>query len=168
MFSRLKPCACLAACVAILSACASWVAPSVATGMPESEVVQRLGQPTHVYQDGNSRLLEYMHGPMGQTTDMARIGPDGRLVSFEQVLTMQKFAQIHPNQTRREEVLRLIGAPSETGVYPRTGLEYWNYPYKESGTWDSMMTVYLDREGIVRRMENGPDPHRMPNDWGDR
>jgi hypothetical protein len=167
MRSLLKPFAC-AALAALLSSCAGMLAPPVTPGMPESDVVARLGQPTHVYPDGNGRLLEYMHGPMGQTTDMARIGPDGRLQSFEQVLTMEKFAQIHPNQTRRDEVLRLIGAPSEAGVYPRTGLAYWNYPYKENGSWDSMMTVYLDRDGIVRRLENGPDPHRMPSDRGDR
>lgn len=153
--------------MALLSSCAGLVGPGVTPGMPESEVVARLGQPTHVYPTGDGRLLEYQHGPMGQTTDMARIGPDGRLQSFEQVLTLEKFARIHPNATRRDEVLRTVGAPSETGVYPLTGLEYWNYPYKESGTWDSMMTVYFDREGIVRRLENGPDPHRMPN-WGDR
>jgi hypothetical protein len=157
-----------AACVALLASCASLLAPPVTPGMPESEVIARLGQPTHVYPAGDSRLLEYQHGPMGQTTDMARIGPDGSLQSFEQVLTMEKFAQIHPNATRRDEVLRLIGAPSETGVYARTGLEYWNYPYKENDTWDSMMTVYFDRDGIVRRLENGPDPRRMPSDRGDR
>jgi hypothetical protein len=156
-----------AAGTALLTSCAGLIGPALAPGMPESEVVARLGQPTHVYPEGVSRLLEYQHGPMGQTTDIARIGPDGRLQSFEQVLTLEKFAQIHPNVTRRDDVLRLVGAPSETGVYTLTGLEFWNYPYKESGTWDSMMTVYFDREGIVRRLENGPDPHRMPN-WGDR
>jgi hypothetical protein len=156
-----------AAGMALLCSCAGLIGPGVAPGMPESEVIARLGQPTHVYPAGDGRLLEYRHGPMGQTTDMARIGPDGRLDSFEQVLTLEKFARIHPNATRRDEVLRLVGAPSETGVYTLTGLEYWNYPYKESGSWDSMMTVYFDRDGIVRRLENGPDPHRMPN-WGDR
>jgi outer membrane protein assembly factor BamE (lipoprotein component of BamABCDE complex) len=154
------------ACTAFLGSCASWTAAPVTPGMPEAEVIQRLGRPTHVYQDGGNRLLEYMHGPMGQTTEMAKIGPDGRLASFEQVLTMQKFAQIKLDQTRRDDVLRLVGAPSETGVYRRTGLEFWNYPYKESDTWDSMMTVYFDRNGIVRRLENGPDPRRMPSDRG--
>lgn len=157
-----------AALALILSSCASWTAPPVTPGQTENEVLARLGRPSHVYQDGNSRLLEYMHGPMGQTTDMARIGPDGRLQSFEQVLTLQKFALIKPDQTRQDEVLRLIGAPSETVYYRGVDLTAWNYPYKENNTWDSMMSVYLDRQGMVRRLENGPDPRRMPSDRGDR
>jgi len=63
-----------------LNSCATWIKPPVQPGQSEAEVIARLGQPTHVYQDGSSRWLEYMHGPMGQTTEMARIGPDGRLV----------------------------------------------------------------------------------------
>jgi hypothetical protein len=149
-----------------LSACAAMVGQAPAAGQPEADVVARLGRPTHVYLDGDSRLLEYMHGPMGQTTDMARIGPDGRLVSFEQVLTLEKFAQIIPGATRQEQVLRLVGEPSQIVYYRSAGMNGWNYPYKESGVWDSMMTVYIDSAGVVRRMENGPDPRRMPSDWG--
>jgi len=149
-----------------LSACAAMIGQAPTPGQAEADVVSRLGRPTHVYQDGDSRLLEYMHGPMGQTTDMARIGPDGRLVSFEQVLTLEKFAQIIPGATRQEQVLRLVGAPSQIVYYRSAGMNGWNYPYKESGVWDSMMTVYVDTAGVVRRMENGPDPRRMPSDWG--
>jgi hypothetical protein len=28
-----------------------------------------------------------------------------------------------------------------------------------------MMTIYIDSDGLVRRMENGPDPRRMPSDF---
>src|ERR1700738_397799 len=80
--------------LSILNSCATWGTSSVRAGQPESEIVGQLGQPTHMYQDGENRLLEYMTGPMGQTTYMARIGPDGRLVSYEQVLTMPKFNSI--------------------------------------------------------------------------
>ena len=31
-------------------------------------------------------------------------------------------------------------------------------PYKEEGIWNSMMYIYFDSQGIVRRMENGMDP----------
>ena len=150
----------------VLSACASLGGPALATGATEAEVLARLGRPTHVYQDSGSRLLEYMRGPMGQTTEMARIGPDGRLQSFEQVLTMEKFATIVPGQTRQEQVLRAVGAPSEIRFYRNVGMNGWNYPFKESNTWDSMMTIYVDDAGLVQRMENGPDPRRMPSDSG--
>ena len=150
----------------MLSACAGFGRPALAPGATEAEVVARLGRPTHVYQEGDARLLEYMHGTMGQTTDMARIGPDGRLQSLEQVLTMEKFAAIVPGRTRQEQVLRTVGAPSEIKFYRNVGMNGWNYPFKESNTWDSMMTIYVDNTGLVRRMENGPDPRRMPSDFG--
>ena len=150
----------------LLSACAGFGGPALAPGTTEAEILARLGHPTHVYQDSDSRLLEYMHGPMGQTTEMARIGPDGRLQSFEQVLTMEKFATIVPGQTRQEQVLRTVGAPSEIRFYRNVGMNGWNYPFKESNTWDSMMTIYVDNAGLVQRMENGPDPRRMPSDSG--
>ena len=62
-----------------LSACAGLTGPPLAPGQSEADVVARLGRPSNVYPEGGSRLLEYRRGPMGQTTDMARIGPDGRL-----------------------------------------------------------------------------------------
>lgn len=155
-----------AASALLLSACAGFGGPALAPGAPEAEVLARLGQPTHVYQDGDARLLEYMRGPMGQTTDMARIGPDGRLQSLTQVLTMESFARIVPGVTRQEQVLRIVGAPSEVRFYRHPGMRAWNYPYKESNVWDSMMTIYIDDTGLVRRIENGPDPRRMPSHWG--
>lgn len=152
--------------LAILNACAGWGAASLRAGQSESEVIAQLGRPTHVYQDGQSRLLEYMHGPMGQTTDMARIGADGALVSYEQVLTVQKFGAIKVNEARKEDVLRMVGAASEKTYFSLAGLEAWFYPYKEQNVWDSMMGIYFDKAGVVRRMENGPDPRRMRNGNG--
>ena len=152
--------------VLVLSACAGLTGPPLAPGQSEAEVLARLGPPTNVYPAGGDRLLEYRRGPMGQTTNMARIGPDGRLQSFEQVLTMEKFAQVIPGQTRQEQVLQLVGAPSEVLYYRHVRMNGWNYPYKESNVWDSMMTIYVDSAGMVRGMENGPDPRRMPSDSG--
>jgi hypothetical protein len=162
---RRYACAALPA-ILLLSACAGLGGPALTPGATEADVVARLGRPTNVYPVADGRLLEYMHGPMGQTTDMAKIGPDGRLQSFEQVLTMEKFARIIPDQTRQEQVLRTVGAPSEIRFYRNVSMNGWNYPFKESNTWDSMMTIYVDANGLVRRMENGPDPRRMPSDFG--
>jgi len=165
MFALLRRGACVASAL-LLAACAGFGGPALAPGTPEAEVLARLGRPTHVYQDGDARLLEYMHGPMGQTTEMARIGPDGSLQSLAQVLTIENFARIVPGVTRKEEVLRIIGAPGEIRAYRHPPLQAWNYTYKESNVWDSMMTIYVDDTGLVRRMENGPDPRRMPSDSG--
>ena len=140
----------------ILGGCA--FAPAVAPGEPESQVLARLGRPTAVYPEGNGKLLEYASGPFGQYTYMAHIGPDGNLISYEQVLTLQKFQSIKVNQDTKEDVLRIIGHPTEVMRYARIPFDAWNYGYKESGVWNSMMTVYFDDQGIVRKVENGPDP----------
>lgn len=147
----------------LLGACSVLMPAQVNIGESESEVVATRGQPTHRYQDGQDHLLEYTSGPWGQKTFMARIGPDGKVVSFEQVLTSEKFASIKIGEATKTDVLHTVGAPSETSYLPLSELEVWSYPYKESGVWDSMMHIHFDRAGIVRKMLNGPDPRYDPD-----
>jgi outer membrane protein assembly factor BamE (lipoprotein component of BamABCDE complex) len=124
-----------------------------------AEAVQaRMGRPTAVYAAPDGQVLEYASGPMGQFTWMARIGPDGRMRSFEQVLTGEKFATIKPGATTKEQVLRTIGRPAEVSRVAMRDFEVWSYRYKESGVWNSMMHVHFDRAGVVQLMQNGPDP----------
>ncbi len=152
-----------AALAVSLSSCASWGVGTIHPGETEDQVRAELGTPTNVYQDGDQHLLEYSRGRMTQATHMARIGADGKLVSYEQVLTMQKFAEIKVGEADKAAVLRIVGQPHEKDYYPRTELEAWSYGFKESGAWDSFMSVYFDKGGIVRKLENGPDPLRDPS-----
>jgi hypothetical protein len=140
-----------------LSACATLAPPSLSVGEPEAGVLAKLGRPTARIPDGDEHLLEYSRNPWGQAIYMARIDADGRLVSYEQVLTTEKFAAIKPGISTKADVLRTIGHPSETSYLPRQQLEVWTYPYKEHGVWNSLMHVHFDRAGIVQRMENGMD-----------
>jgi outer membrane protein assembly factor BamE (lipoprotein component of BamABCDE complex) len=94
---------------------------------------------------------------------MARIGPDGKVTSFEQVLNMQKFAAIKVGESTKNEVLHTIGTPSETSYLSLSDLEVWTYPYKENDVWNSLMHVHFDKSGVVRKMMNGPDPSRDPD-----
>jgi hypothetical protein len=55
-------------------------------------------------------------------------------------------------------VLRTIGRPSERSRVAMHNYEVWSYRYKEAGVWNSMMHVHFDEAGIVRLMQNGPDP----------
>lgn len=126
-------------------------------GEPESQVISKLGSPTNSYQNGEFRLLEYKTGPWGQRTYMARIGPDGKLVSYEQVLTDAKFAGIAVGKASKEDVLRQVGSPSETSYLSLKDLEVWSYPYKESDTWNSVMHIHFDRRGVVHSLLNTQD-----------
>ena len=89
---------------------------------------------------------------------MAKIGPDGRLISYEQVLTREKFDTIQIDHFSKNDVLKTVGHPTETDYLPLVDREVWAYRYKEDGIWNSMMYIYFDSQGIVRRMENGQDP----------
>jgi hypothetical protein len=139
----------------LLTACA--MGPAIQAGQTEAEVLARMGAPTARYQEGTNRLLEYRTSPWGQETYMARIGPDNRVISFEQVLNDQKFGQIAVDQARKEDVLKLVGGPAETSFLSLSQLEVWSYPYKQSGAWNTVMHVHFDRSGVVRKLVTAPD-----------
>jgi hypothetical protein len=142
----------------VLTGCATFSDKYLQPGMTEQAVVAKFGQPAGRYQEGDMRLLEYPQGPWGQYTHMVRIGSDGRLVSWEQVLTVEKFATVKVGVTTKTDILRMFGHPAETDWLPLRQLEVWSYRYKEGGVWDSMMHVHIDRSGVVREMQNGRDP----------
>ena len=142
----------------LLAGCAVFGPPPV-PGDTVQIVVGKLGPPKGVYPEpGAGQVYEYPQGPLGQYTWMAHFGTDGHLQSYDQVLTGQKFATIKVDHARKEDVLRTIGRPAERSYLPLRDYEVWSYRYKESGVWNSMMHVHFDREGVVRMMQNGPDP----------
>ena len=143
-----------------LAGCAALGRVPPSPGDPVATVTAKYGQPTAIYPDRGDagEVLEYATGPMGQTTWMARIGPDGRLASFEQVLTGEKFATIKIGSATKDEVLHTIGRPAEHSHVALHDYEVWSYRYKENGVWNSMMHVHFDHAGIVQLMQNGPDP----------
>lgn len=147
----------------MMSGCTSLLPPPVNIGDSEADLLAKRGQPTHRYQDGKEQLVEYALGPWGQRTYMARLDADGKVVSFEQVLTTEKFAAIKVGEANKDSVLRIIGAPSATSYLSLRDLEVWSYPYKEAGVWNSLMHVHFDKNGIVRQMLNGPDPWFDPD-----
>ncbi|QYF92375.1 hypothetical protein KY495_16660 [Massilia sp. PAMC28688] len=141
-----------------LSGCAGMLREAPVPGDTVELIRAKFGQPTAVYQSARGRVLEYATSPFGQFTWMARLGPDGRLALFEQVLTGEKFATLQIGVARRDDVLHAIGRPAERSWLRLPDLEVWSYRYKESGVWNSMMHLHFDRGGTLRMMQNGPDP----------
>jgi hypothetical protein len=140
-----------------LAGCAAMTRTAPAVGDTREAVIAKFGVPTSVYQGIHEEVLEYATGPFGQQTWMARIGPDGRLASFEQVLTGEKFATLKIGEATRDDVRRALGRPAETSYLALPDLEVWSYRYKENGVWNSMMHAHFDRQGVLRMMQNGPD-----------
>ena len=119
-----------------LAGCAGLIRQTPSIGDAEAIVQQKMGEPTAIYGAGNDRLFEYATGPMGQQTYMARIGPDGRLSTYEQVLTGEKFATIKVDAATKEDVLRTVGRPAEKSFVAMRDWEVWSYRYKEVGVWN--------------------------------
>ncbi|RNF29575.1 membrane protein [Massilia aurea] len=150
--------------VLLLAGCAIRQAPD--PGDPQDVVQSKMGAPTAVYTDGAQRTLEYSTGPMGQYTWMAHLGPDGRLASYEQVLTSEKFATVKIDHATKDDMLRTFGHPAERSRVAMHDYEVWSYRYKEAGVWNSLMHVHFDGQGVVRQMMNASDPMYNPQDRG--
>jgi hypothetical protein len=142
-----------------LSACSTMFRQPPPPGAPLAQVTAALGQPNAVYPEPDGgQVLEYRGQPMGQFQHMARIGPDGRLRSWEQVLTSENFAKVKIGQWTKDDILRNYGRPAEISRVAFHNYEVWSYRYKEAGVWNSMMSVHFDERGVVQQMLNGPDP----------
>ena len=141
-----------------LTGCAALNRTPPAVGDSLATVTAKFGTPTAVYPTSSGQVLEYATGPFGQATYMARMGPDGRLTAFEQVLSSEKFGTLKIGIASKQHVLHTLGRPAEHSYLALPDLEVWSYRYKESGVWNSMMHAHFDRQGVLRMMMNGPDP----------
>lgn len=144
----------------LASACAGWGGAVPAPGEPEAAVRATLGTPTATYRDGADTLLEYARGPSGQYTYMARLDPQGRLVSYEQVLTSARFGAVRIGRDNRDTILHTFGRPAEVLRFAYSPADVWMYRYKEQDVWNSVMYVEFAADGTVGKMTNGPDPER--------
>ena len=91
-----------------LQACSTYSPSTAMIGMSVSDVVEAMGKP-----DGNIQLpegtrLEFSRGPRGKHTYFVNFDLQGRLTSWQQVLTEDRFKQILPGMSE-EEVVFLIG-----------------------------------------------------------
>jgi hypothetical protein len=147
------------ALILALPACTAPAHRTPAAGTPLAEVTARLGQPNAVYPDpAGGQVLEYRGQPMGQSQHMARFAPDGRLLSYEQVLTTENFAAVEIGHWNKNDILRRFGRPAETSRVRASDDEIWSYRYKEKGVWNSLMNITFTGLGVVRKMDNTPDP----------
>ncbi|UVW27591.1 hypothetical protein [Massilia sp. H6] len=152
------------AALALLGGCAGLIQQAPTLGDPVAVVEQKMGRPSARYRVGSGQVFEYATGPMGQQTFMAHFTPDGRLLSYEQVLTSEKFATVRIDAATKNDILLAFGRPAEVSRVAMHDYEVWSYRYKEAGVWNSLMHVHFDRQGVVRHMMNGPDPQYEPRD----
>lgn len=141
----------------LCTACTTLGNAPIKIGDTEAQTTALLGRPALRYADGSAITLIYPRGPFGQETYVARFGTNGRLSSYEQVLTMQKFGTIRIGKDTKDVIMKTFGPPAETTYLSLPKLEVWSYRYKENNVWDSMMHVHFDQSGLVHKIQNGPD-----------
>jgi len=110
--------------------------PGVST---EQDVRDRFGPPEAVW-DGpdGAQVYEYNRQPAGHVNYMITIGPDGRMVRLQQVLTEDNFAQVQPGQTM-EEVRRRLGKPMKITTYALKQETHHDWRYLPANDTQSMV-----------------------------
>ena len=150
---RLTALVCL--CVAVIETACGNVSLGVPyRGRSEAELIALKGPPTGRYAlpDGQQRL-EFARGPQGRQTFMADVDSHGRVIEFEQVLDVRRFALVTPGATR-EGVLRAIGQPSDRA--PLRDGEVW--AWRHANRYCVWYQIELDRNGVVKATGYKPEP----------
>lgn len=150
----------------IVSGCANL--NQVPPGAPLAEVQAQFGAPNFScdHADGTRRVI-WTQQPMGQFAWGANVGADGRIDQVTPVLTDKSFQQLATGTWTAERVRCEFGPPanvSSVGL-PNTREVVWAYRYRQDGVWNSLMYVYMGRDGeYVTRFHPGPDP-MFERDW---
>ena len=132
-----------------LAGCASFSGSGLEPGTPEAQVRATMGPPAMEMRDPDgTRLLYYPRGPLGNQTYVAAIGPEGNLREISNVLNDGVFNAIRPGLTE-EQVLRMIGPPREKDYFSNLQQTAWDYKFQDSWGYDSILSVMIDRQGIV-------------------
>lgn len=128
----------------------------LAPGASAAQIREWLGEPTGRYPlDSGAQRLEYARGPYGKQTWMLDVDASGRLLAATQVLDEKRFGTIRAGMTR-DEVLRLIGRPSNTGFVGWQKQTVWSYRY--ASPFCQWFQVGLSQAGLVEDTGYGPDP----------
>jgi SmpA / OmlA family len=141
-----------------LSACDSEKIVELTPGeATESDVRQKMGQPDDVWEDDNgSRVLEFTRQPEGTRNWQARIGPDGKLIAFKQVLTVANMDKVQAGMSELE-VRRLIGKPGRVKSYELQKQTSWEYRYADGASQPGAFTITFDANKKVLSTAKGPD-----------
>ncbi len=142
--------------LALLAGCVT-PGPSL-VGDDRAAVQSKIGPPPEKYPlPGGGERWMYPWGGLQQRVDAVDFDPAGRVTQVRQVRTAENFARVRIGVDTQADIRREFGPPRIVEPYPRVGLVGWMFPYLENDVWNSEMVIYLDAQGIVRKVENGPD-----------
>ncbi|MFK7962707.1 MAG: outer membrane protein assembly factor BamE [Burkholderiaceae bacterium] len=143
----------------MLSGCDYYASKTLKPGVStESDVRALMGRPELIWAENDgTRVLEYPRAPAGHETYMVTIGPDGKFVSMENMLTEARFEQVKAGMNR-DQVRRMLGKPSEIEFFTLSRQEVWSFKHIGSMADSDMFNVHFDMSGIVQKLSVTRDP----------
>ena len=150
----MRPIRLFAAVAILLGGCATYDGKGLVSGQSTAaDVEARMGAPTERVKaaDGDT-VWFYSRQPFGRQTYAARIAPDGRMRSMEQVLTEANVAKLVPGQSTRAQAHELFGPPYLTSRFERQEREVWTYTMFNINQFDYYLHIQFSFDGIVREV----------------
>jgi hypothetical protein len=137
----------------LLAGCAGYSGHDLVPGQSTvSDIEATMGAPAMVREAANGeKVYWYPRLPLGRESYAARVAPDGRLIAIEQRLSAEHIAKIRPNETTSEQVLDILGPPSDVYRYPRQQREAWEYPLRKPPQQRSLY-VQMSPDKVVREV----------------
>lgn len=139
----------------VLSACAVLGGPTFTPGTTtQAEVFSYKGPPAHSSDEVNgTKRFFWPSGPAGTSTIMARFDAKQRLLSYEEVLNMEHFADIQPGMSM-DEVMGLIGPPYAgwTTYFKARDELAWEWRYCDS--WNSAARFNVLFDGTSKKVRS--------------
>jgi hypothetical protein len=125
-----------------------------AAGRQRGGAASPLGTPSEVY---GCRMAPVVLSAPGETKWAVQIGPDGRVVSVRQMLTVEEFGMARVGEWTMQDVLVHFGKPTDSTYFPLMRRKVWSYRFEEDGVWYSTMHFYFDPDGLLVLTQVIPD-----------
>lgn len=136
--------------------CATYGPPKLEAGASVADATRALGPPTSEYAlPAGAKRLEFARGPFGKHTYMLDFDAQGRMLVWAQVLTEARFNAVRAG-TPKEEVLLVLGRPSEQSRIALQRQTVWSYRFEDH--FCRWFQVGIDEAGRVTDTGYYPDP----------
>jgi len=138
------------AAAALSGGCALNPLYRVPPGATPDEVRGAMGEPwaSTRQADGGTRWV-YPTGPLGRHTYVAEFGADGRLRTFEDVLTDRGFARLRVGKTTEQELEQLFGPPYRVTRFDRLRQTAWDYLFTDNWNYPAVFSAMFDDQGVL-------------------
>lgn len=125
----------------------------------EQDVRRLFGNPQAVRDMAGGKGLVYPLGPEGTYTLLIMIGPDGRYMGRENLLTRANFGRVNAGMTQTD-VLAVLGPPGRSQEYKLKNETAWEWRFND-GAETRLLVVMFNANGQVVSTAIEEDPRRM-------